>query len=378
MRKFSLASIITATVLMTSFLAAMPAFSQESDEHVEFAANLEYIRGHLAQAVANKLAGNPELAIAHAGHPVHEVYSLIESELVEHNADLDEELEGSLTDLANRIKDVPVEQVQIAVAHINMLLDGAKTSVLNQTERSDPKFNAQVAIAVLETAQHEYQEAVENGTIVEMIEYQDSTAFIARAETLFDSTIRTGMPAEEAERVVELFDQLDSLTASNASYQEVATVIGGIVLEFEEAFGLEHSDSTHDGQSYIDRTIELLDEAVAAYEAGNIQEARALAIEAYLDNYELIEQDISEEDPELMEKIEIAIHEELVAMIDEGRPADEIRTHVEDIKTDLETARAVVTPEFPLTAGIVIASVAGTILAGTYYTRRREGGPGFS
>jgi len=60
-------------------------------------------------------------------------------------------------------------------------------------------------------------------------------------------------------------------------------------------------------------------------------------------------------------------------MIDDRRPAVEIEAHVEEIKTDLETARAVVTPEFPLAAGIAIAAVAVTILAGTYYNRKKQG-----
>jgi tetratricopeptide (TPR) repeat protein len=264
-------------------------------------------------------------------------------------------------------------QVQMEVAHINSLLNEAETAVISETERSDPAFNAMVAIAVLETAEHEYEEAVENGEIVEMIEYQDSTAFIAQAEAIFTS-IQTDMLEEEAEEVVEFFEQLDSLAGSNASFEEVETVVGGIIHEFEEVFELEEEESEYDGQAYIDRIIELLDEAVAEYQAGNAQEAKALAIEAYLDNYEFIEPDIAEDDPELMVKIELAIREELVKMIvDDRRPAAEIEAHVEEIKTDLEIARAVVMPEFPLAAGIVVATVAATILAGTYYTRRKEG-----
>lgn len=45
----------------------VPALAQ-NEEHVEFAANIELIRGYLKQVVANKQAGNAELAKAHAGH----------------------------------------------------------------------------------------------------------------------------------------------------------------------------------------------------------------------------------------------------------------------------------------------------------------------
>jgi hypothetical protein len=157
--------------------------------------------------------------------------------------------------------------------------------------------------------------------------------------------------------------------------QEVADTVAHAQHELEEILGATGGEVVEkDGWYYIDTVKSLLDDVVAEYEEGNFEEARTLARnEAYLNNFEFIEPDIAEDDPELMEKIEIAIREELVQMIDDRRPAAEIEAHVEEIKTDLETARAVVTPEFPLAAGIALASVAATILAGTYYTRRKGG-----
>jgi high-affinity iron transporter len=194
-----------------------------------------------------------------------------------------------------------------------------------------------------------------------MIEYQDSTAFIAHKGRVSRARSR---------RIAGLFDQLRSLTESNASFESVAVVIGGIIREFGEALGIEEEEGKLDGWGYIDRIKELLDQSVAEYREGNTQEAEALAIEAYLDNYEFIETDIAQDDRELMLKIEVDMREELVDMIKAGRPAAEIESHVDQIKTDLETARAVVTPELPL-AAVVIASVAAMILAGTLYTRRK-------
>ena len=53
-----------------------------------------------------------------------------------------------------------------------------------------------------------------------------------------------------------------------------------------------------------------------------------------MNNHEFIEPDIAE-DRELMEKIEVAIREELVRMIDDREPAADIEAHLEEIKTDL-------------------------------------------
>jgi flagellin-specific chaperone FliS len=332
-----------------------------ADVHVEFAANLEYIRGHLDQAVANKEAGSNELAIAHAGHPVEEVYALIEAEIEEHDAELNAQLEDSLTGLANQINTMTAAQVQTEVSEINSMLDQAETAVLGD-EMSDPKFGGMVAIAVLETAELEYEEAIANGEIVEMIEYQDSTAFISQAEGIFTS-IREGLPEHEAGEIAEFFEQLNSLTASNASFEQVETMIGGIIHEFEEALGLESGEEQElDGWGYIDRIKGLLDQSVAEYREGNAQQAKALAIEAYLDNYEFIESDIAEENRELMEKIEVDMRVELVEMIDAGEPATEVESQVEAIKTDLETARGIVIPEFPLAAVAIAAGMTAFVV----------------
>ena len=74
--------------------------SQNGD--VDFIANTEFIRGHLAQALANKQAGNTELAVAHASHPVEEVYSLIEGELAEKTRNLTRNLRESCRILPTR------------------------------------------------------------------------------------------------------------------------------------------------------------------------------------------------------------------------------------------------------------------------------------
>jgi hypothetical protein len=328
-------------ILLDGIVHELDEAAASANEAVQFAANLAFIRGHLVQALANKQANSIALAAAHAGHPVQEVYALVEGPLTERDEALDAELEQKLTNLANEIDAMTVQQVETEVADLNSLLDAAVTAVIEEADLDDPAFIAMVAIAVLDTAEHEYEEAVENGQIVEIIEYQDSTAFIEQAKLIF-MEIQADMPPEEAAEVSELFEELESLTGSNAGFEQVSTVIGGIVHEFEEVFGLEGDEPAYDGQAYIDRIIELLDGAVLSYQAGNAQEAKALAIEAYLDNYKFIEADIEEDNPELMLKIETDIRIELVEMIDDGRPASEVAAHVAVIKADLETARSLV------------------------------------
>jgi hypothetical protein len=328
----------------------------------EFVANVEFIRGHLEKAIENKNAGNIELAIAHSGHPIDEIYSLIEADISSQNAELNTELKGALTALANQANTATATEFESSVNAILPMLDDAVEAVAGD-EAAESQLWAETAVLLLETANLEYGEAVEGGEIVEMIEYQDASAFIHRAEVAFEA-IKADMPEHEVEEVEEFFAELNSLVSSNASPDQVAAAIGGINHEFAEVFGLEEAEGELDGWGYIDRITELLDESLEQYEAGNFVDARANAVEAYLDNYEFIEADIAEDNEELMEQIEVDMRVDLVKMIDDRAPAEDIQAHVDQIKADLETARAVVTPEFPVAAIVASLGIAGTMAYG--------------
>lgn len=356
---FILLSAIAATTTITTI--SLPAFAQEegAEEAIDFGTNVEFIKGHLEQAIANKKSDQIELAIAHSGHPIEEVFTLIEGPLSEKNSQLSNSLKTDLEALATAANVDSASAFEQKVTAVRAQLDQAIEAVVGENV-SDVAYNAGVIAGLLETAELEYGEAVADGEIVEMIEYQDSTAFIARAQAIFNS-VKAELPAHEAEEIEEFFGQLNSLTGSNASFEEVETVIGGIVHEFEEAAGLESGaggGGAEGNWAYVDRIVELLDQSVAEYKAGNFQKAKALAIEAYLENYEFIESDIEEDDAELMEKIEVDMRQELTAMIDDRRPAAEVESHVDAIKTDLEIARAIVTPEFPVALAVIAATMA--------------------
>ena len=370
MKIYTPASVTIAAIL--ALVVAVPAFAQ-NEERVQFVANIEFIKGHLEQAVGNKQENSTELAKAHSGHPIAEHYSLIEEEVEEHNGELNTELKSALTALPGQVDSLSASEFQATVTEISGLLDDAKESAISAAERNDPKFNAVVMISVLEAAEHEYEEAVQNGTVKEMVEYQDANGFISRAKSIYDGSVKSAVPAHEDEEIVEFFELLDARVEAKADFGQVETAVGGIIHELAEVFELESEGTEElDGWGYIDNIKELLDHSLEVYAEGEFQAARALAVEAYLENYEFIEADIEQDDPELMEKIELDLREELTQMIDDRRPAAEIGSHIEMIKTDLETARTVVVPEFPL-AVVVLASVAATVLAGTLYTRRKGG-----
>lgn len=355
------ASMLIAVLAFSIFsVAAGKSAFAESEEHVEFVTNIEFIRGHLEKALENRQAENPNMAVAHAGHPISEVFSLIQGEIKEHDEALATKLEADLTDIVSNINTMSVADVQAKINEINASLDKAVESVVSSSERSDPAFTARVIIGLLDTAHHEYEEGVVDGKVAEQVEYQDSLAFIHRAEALFNS-IKAETPEHEAEELEEFFAEINTTTSNLGSHEQLVLSVESIEHELQEAFKLGSETSKLGGWEYIERINLLLDESVEEYEKGEFDEARALAREAYLDNYEFIESDIKADNPELMEKIEIDMREKLVKMIDDRKPVSEIEAHVDMIKADLQTAKAVVTPEFPVVLAVIAAVMAGAV-----------------
>lgn len=368
MRIYSLAPIAIAAILTVGIVAGVPAFAHK--EHSDFVTNAEYIKGHLEQAVIDKQAGNTTLAVAHASHPIGEVYSLMEGPLANVSAQRAASLKEALNSLTDSAQSDTPQAFNQKVAEVNGMLDEA-VQVFAGKEAEEAETKAAVISNLLKTSEREYEEGVKDGKVVATVEYQDATGFISRGNAVF-KTVQSKMSENESAAAANLFEQLNASLLVKADPKDIEKSVDAIIHEVEEGLGLEGGkDEEYDGQAYINNVESLLNQTLTEYKAGNYQGAREHAVEAYLDNYEYIEADIMQDDPQLKEKIEVALSRELVKMIDEKKPVIEIEAHIGTIKADLEQARTVVVPEFPLATGLVFASVAAVILAGTLYTRRK-------
>ncbi len=152
------------------------------DKDVEYMISLGLMRGHLMVAKELIDKGNLAQAEPHIGHPVEELYGEIEAELTvrkvpEFKTTLNQ-LHDSVKAKAAAVKIKP--QYDAAIGAIDAAGKGVPDS------KSDtPQFVVSVIDGLLDTADGEYQAAIDNGKIVEAIEYQDSRGFILYAESLF-------------------------------------------------------------------------------------------------------------------------------------------------------------------------------------------------
>src|SRR5665809_107985 len=69
--------------------------------NVDFATNVEFIKGHLSAAISNKQAGNNELTQTHTFHPITEIYTLIRDQLSSTDNNLNKTLIDSLNNLTS-------------------------------------------------------------------------------------------------------------------------------------------------------------------------------------------------------------------------------------------------------------------------------------
>jgi HPt (histidine-containing phosphotransfer) domain-containing protein len=316
---------------------------------VEFVSGIEQIRGHLDQALINKESGNNTLAQAHSLHPIEEVYSTIEDQLVNQNSTLNQTLSAALQNLSSTVTNATPQDFKSQIDYVDGLLNNSVQTLVPSSElNNNPAFNASVVGHLLELAGHEYQEAVANGTIIEAVEFQDAQAFIHRAENVFkSSTSRINQSlAHEVEEVNQFFSNLNSTVNNRDDPQTIETTINGIMhklagitgLSESQLIGEETSTEGQDSIAIIDNIKSLLTRLTQAYESQDYQRAESIATEAYLDNYEYIEVPLAQRDKQLMEQTEVMLREELRQMITDRVPIDQIEQHITMINANLDRA----------------------------------------
>jgi S-adenosylmethionine/arginine decarboxylase-like enzyme len=334
----------TTTVANQTTTAAAPDVTL-----VEFVSSIEQIRGHLDQALINKESGNNTLAQTHSLHPIEEVYSSIEDQLVNQNSTLNQTLSAALQNLSSTVTNANLQDFESQIDYVNMLLNNSVLTLVPSSElNNNPAFNASVVGRLLHLAGHEYEEAVANGTIIEVVEYQDAQAFIHRAESVFKSSasrINQSL-AHEVEEVNEFFSNLNRAVNNREDPTTVETTINGIIHELAEITGLSESQligeeagtEEQDPIAIINNIKSLLTQLVSAYRSQDYQGAESIATEAYLENYEFIEAPLAERDQQLMEQTEVMLREELRQMITNRVPIEQIEQHIAMINANLDRA----------------------------------------
>jgi hypothetical protein len=204
---------------------------------IDFVSNIEQIRAHLDAAMMNKQAGNNSLAQAHTLHPIAEIYSSIEPQIANANMTLNQTLASNLNGLSQMVNSSTTVEFNTQAQKINGLVNQTVKQVVPVETANNSTFGLAVVADLLSIASEEYGEAVENGTIKEIVEYQDGQAFVSRAQDLMVQT-STGLPPQEKTLQIQetnkLFSDLNTAIQNKSSPELVDTSIRAIIHEISK------------------------------------------------------------------------------------------------------------------------------------------------
>ncbi len=339
-RTASPAAVESAT---NDLMAELDALHQN---RIDFAGGLEEALGHFKALEDNLDDGDADSALIHATHPIAELYESMKPQLASADRALDERVRTTLNQLGDKTgPDASRAEAQAAIDDARAVVETARTTVVGDylSEKSGTKL--MLMRGLLETSVAEYGEAVENGAITNLPEFQDGSAFVWRAEQILAEIDDAPAMASDFAAVKSAYDQ-------RVDPSRVADLTAAITDKIDSVVGSSQADLL----DYVANIRDLLEEARTEYAAGNTDEALSLATKAYLDNYEFLEAPLIQAgERELMEEVEIMIREELRSMIREGAPADEVSSQIDTILIRMDTVAQIV-PEFGVMAALVMAS----------------------
>ena len=204
---------------------------------IDFVSNIEQIRAHLDASMMNKQAGNNSLAQSHTLHPIAEIYSSIEPQIANANMTLNQMLASNLNELSQMVNSSTTVEFNTQAQKINGLVNQTVKQVVPVESANNSTFGLAVVADLLSIASAEYGEAVENGTIKEIVEYQDGQAFVSRAQDLMVQTSSTGLLQEKTPEIQEtnkLFSDLNTAIQNKSSPELVDTSIRAIIHEISK------------------------------------------------------------------------------------------------------------------------------------------------
>jgi hypothetical protein len=347
-------------------------------EKLEFGAGLEETLGHFWAIEQNLDDNNAVLALVHATHPVAELYDAMKPTLVATSPSLDAKVSKILDDLGAKTDSRQVTRADAdkAIADAKKVVAIARSQVIGDDIADDTEFKLELMKTLLKTSIAEYEEAVSDGVIGEMAEFQDGSAFVWRSSIIFEEIENDSLCSYELlsfsgfctnlVEIEELFEDVNEAYDKRADPEDVAVLIGGILHKIDEILGTEMSEESNiicDGpdckrqqelQGYVNNIIDLLNRADTAYSSGDKDLALSLVTKAYLDNYEFLEAPlVNAGEPELMNDIERDMRGELRTMIKHGAPASQVSSQIDTILTKMDIV-AVVVPEFGTIAILVL------------------------
>jgi hypothetical protein len=162
---------------------------------------------------------------------------------LESNPEFNDKLEQTLLELKDKAStSVTRNDAQSAIEDAKEIIQEARDIVIGDELSNDSSFKAQLINGLLETSKVEYKEAILNGNIVEMAEFQDGSAFIWRSQQIFEE-IRSDV--EKSGEINDTYVKIWEAYDQRADPVQVTHLVDDAIAEFEIVSGIKSKESTH-------------------------------------------------------------------------------------------------------------------------------------
>ena len=154
----------------------------------EFHDYLEQMIGHLDASIINVQSNNSVLAVAHALHPIEEIVDIINNRLIQTNETLTKEFTNKLNNYVNTVQSDNINKIITDKIELENLLNDAIAQSISLEKRNNRDYILNVTAELITIASEEFNEAMYNGQIINLLEYQDGQQFIKRAIMLLEES----------------------------------------------------------------------------------------------------------------------------------------------------------------------------------------------
>ena len=183
--------LITFTIFTLIHYNSNLVFSEVSESTIsdyEFHGYLEQMKGHLDASIINVQSNNSGLAVAHALHPIEEIVDIINNRLIQTNETLTKEFSGKLNQYVQTVRSDNLNKISIEKTELEKLLNDALDQSIDIEKRTNRDYMLNVTGELINIASEEFNEAMFNGQIINLLEYQDGQQFIKRAIMLLEES----------------------------------------------------------------------------------------------------------------------------------------------------------------------------------------------
>jgi hypothetical protein len=312
-------------------------------EQVVVGTALAEARGHHRVSLELMTTGETLGSLSHATHPVAEIIESIRSDLDQAGAataDFEASLHSVMTASQNKDQAALASAVGTAAAKAT----AAEAAVAGGAV-SSPAYRGSVVVSLITTVAAEYSEAVSDGQIGMLLEYQDAYAFTREAADIY-ALIAREVEASDPDEAAAIDDAFTALATALPSAQpppaiapveevkEAAGIIANSLVTTVDALPVAAVDPHHEREEIE----ELLDRALDNMRQGNRPAAAELVAEAYLEHYETIEAQVIDAAPDINAELEPLLGAELRRQINEDEPVAVIEATVATAKGLLDQA----------------------------------------